>query len=425
MTTKKKYQWEIGSSLPVLEQHSAVKHRIIEGYVRNYVRTVMAPATIPRLQLTLIDGFSGGGCYDTETGDEIVDGSPLLMMRAIREARILLNVNRNKPREVTANYEFIDLEPKTIEYLKFWINGRNSEGIVDVEDVQRTNICCAKFLDELPRIKAAIKARRMGERAIFLLDQYNYDELPMQEMAGILKDIEKSEIILTFNVGSLLTFISDQEANRKPVAKIGLDRYIPWNQIAGLKAGNSSRWRQILQRYIAYGIRKEVGARFATLFFVKPKGSNTWDYWLIHLCNNYKAHEVMKDLHWEYATEFGHELEPGVFMQGYDANHDQDYTQQQPFDFGADSRDLCVDGIREHFGQQIFDLKKPIKLKELVEGCVSQSPGSTQHFLDATRILHCSKDIVVCDASGKVRRPSKHYSLDDFVEPSYRIRLFI
>lgn len=424
MAKKKKYLWEIGSPPPILEQHSAVKHRIIESYVRNYVRTVMAQATIPRLQLTLVDGFSGGGCYLAEDGSGFVDGSPLLMMRAVREARALLNIGRNTPREVRVNYELIDIEPKTIEYLNYWLKARNSDGALDQEDVRRIDIRCADFLKELPRIKAAIKARKMGERAIFLLDQYNYDELPMTEMAEILTGVEKSEIILTFNVGSLLTFIADQAANRKPMAKIGLERYIPWDQIGSLKASDSQGWRQVLQRHVAHGIKSEVGAKYATLFFVKPLGSNTWDYWLIHLCNNYKAHEVMKDLHWEHATEFGHELEPGVFMQGYDANRDYAYTQQNPFDFGPDSREQCVEGIREHLGRQIYTLNQPTTLRELIEGCVSRSPGSTQHFLEAARVLHVSKDVVICDASGKVRRPSRHYSFDDVVEHSRRIRLF-
>ncbi|MCL2160538.1 MAG: three-Cys-motif partner protein TcmP [Betaproteobacteria bacterium] len=424
MTKKKKYFWEIGSDPPVLEQHSAVKHRIIESYVRNYVQTVMAQATIPRLQLTLVDGFSGGGCYLAEDGSGFVDGSPLLMMRAVREVRAFLNLSRNKPREICVNYELIDIEPKTVEYLNYWFNARNNEGVLDQEDVKRTNVKCADFLKELPRIKAAIKARKMGERAIFLLDQYSYDDLPMKEIAEILTSIKKSEIILTFNVGSLMTFISDQAVNRKPMAKIGLESYIPWEQIGALKASDSQKWRQVLQRHVAHGIKSEVGAKYATLFFVKPLGSNTWDYWLIHLCNHYKAHEVMKDLHWEHATEFGHELEPGVFMQGYDANRDQEYTQQTPFDFGSDSKERCVEGIREYFGQQIYALNKPIPLRELIESCVSRSPGSIQHFLNAARILHVSQDIVICDACGNVRRPSKHYSLDDIVEHSRRIRLF-
>lgn len=422
---EKKYAWRLGSHPPVLEQHSVVKHRIIENYVRDYVLTVMSQVQIPKLQLTLVDGFAGGGCYSAEDGSGFVDGSPLLMMRAVREARARLNVGRNKLREVCVNYEFIDIEPDTVDYLKYWVNARADEQAIDLEDRNRAEIRQASFLAELPRITAAIKERRMGERAVFLLDQYNYDELPMVQMAGILRELKNSEIILTFNVGSLMTYISDHAANRKPMARIGLETYIPWSQIATLKVQESQRWRQVLQRHVAHGIKTETGARFATLFFVRPLGSNTWDYWLIHLSNHYKAHEVMKDLHWAHATEFGHELEPGVFMQGYDANQDGNYTQQNPFDFGPDARQRCVEGIREHFGQLIASLDKPVPLGNLIYDCASRSPGSTQHFIEAAGVLHHSHDIVICSADGRVRRPSKRYGLDDLVEHSRRVRLFM
>lgn len=43
----------------------------------------------------------------------------------------------------------------------------------------------------------------------------------------------------------------------------------------------------------------------------------------------------MKALHWEHATEFGHELEPGVFVLGYNANRDDEYTKQPTFEFAG------------------------------------------------------------------------------------------
>ena len=98
-------------------------------------------------------------------------------------------------------------------------------------------------------------------------------------------------------------------------------------------------------------------------------------------------------------------------MQGYDANRDHEYTQQMPFDFGRDSRERCVEGIRGYLAQQICALDWPVTLRELIKDCVSGSPGSTQHFLDGTQVLHAAKDIVVCDADGKVRRSAKHTGL--------------
>ena len=60
---------------------------------------------------------------------------------------------------------------------------------------------------------------------------------------------------------------------------------------------------------------------------------------------------------------------------------------------------------------------------DLVYQSASRSPGSTQHYLEALKVLHHSQDIVVCGADGRVRRPAKNYSLSDVIEHSRRIRL--
>lgn len=422
MKKRDKYAWRVGSPPPPIEQHSVVKHRIIESYVREYILTLMSQATIPKLQLTLIDGFSGGGAYLAEDGSGEIDGSPLLMMRAVREARARLNSGRDKPREVAVDYEFVDVEPDTVAYLSHRLQARADEGAIERADLARARVSRGDFLRELPRLTATVKQRKMGEHAIFVLDQYSYDKLPMRDIAGILGSLRGAEIILTFNVGSLITFLSDRAANRRPMENIGLAPYIPWEDLKALKL--TQQWRQVLQRHLAYGIRKEAGARFATLFFVRPHGANPWDYWLIHLSNRYKAHEVMKDLHWDNATAFGHELEPGVFVQGYDANRDQVYTGQDTFDFGESSREACVNGVHEHFGQVLFGHNGPVTLRSLIEGCAAQSPGSTQHFIQAAANLHRSRDVIISSADGRILRPSKTYKLDSIIEASRTLRLF-
>jgi three-Cys-motif partner protein len=409
-----KYLWRIGSPPPRLDQHSAVKHRIIESYVRDYISTLMAPAHIPRLQLTLVDGFSGGGAYLDEDGQGLVDGSPALMLRAVREARMSLNLGREKLRDLSVDFEFIDIIPDTTKHLEHWIRGRADEGLIDQTDLARTRVRCGKFLNELPRLIADVKRRKMGERAIFVLDQYAYDQLPMHDIATIMQSMKGSEVILNFNVGSLITFLSDRAANRLPMERVGLDQYIPWERLKYLKL--NSQWRQLLQRDIAYGIRQEAGAKFATIFFVRPSRANPWDYWLIHLSNHYKAHEVMKNLHWKNATYFGHELAPGIFTHGYIANDDAAYTQQGGFDFGAQAREECVDGIREHLGGLLFNDANPVCLGDVIQSLATRSPGSTEHFMAAAAQLHRSQDIVIADKNGRVLRPSKGYRMDSVIE---------
>ena len=280
------------------------------------------------------------------------------------------------------------------------------------------------FLKSLPSLIQKVQQRKMGEHALFVLDQYSYKDIPLPEIANILRTLKGAEILMTFNVDNLITYLSDRAANRKPLEKIGLNRYIPWAKLRSLKATQKQEWRRTLQRHLAHGIKYETGAQFMTLFFVRPHGLNSWGYWLIHLSNQYRAHEVMKTIHWKHATEFGHELEPGVFVLGYNANKDDTYTGQQTFEFGgAGSKAACINGVREYFGQTIFQLDKPTRIADLFQNCISNSTAAENHLMEAARQLHASKNIIIVSKDGTVRRTNKTYSLSDMVEPSKQIIL--
>lgn len=416
-----KYFWQIGSPPPLLDRHSQTKHLIVEEYVRRYVSTLMAPAHIPELRLSIIDGFCGGGCYRTEDGG-LADGSPILMMRAIREARMLLNQDRRIPRNINVEYFFVDILPDTTRYLQHSLDAKRDENAIDLVDYRQTEVVTNDFLQSLPYLVKRVQQRKMGEHALFVLDQYSYKNIPLPEIASILCSLKGAEVVMTFNVDNLTTYLSDRAANRKPLENIGLDKYIPWADLKLLKATQKQEWRQTLQRHLAHGIKCETGAKFMTLFFVKPHGLNSWGYWLIHLSNEYRAHAVMKSLHWEHATEFGHELEPGIFVLGYNANKDADYTRQQTFEFaGAASKDACINGVREHFGKTIFQLDKPTQLADLFQSCVTNSTAAENHLMEAARQLHASKDIIIVSKDGTVRRTNKTYSLNDVIEPSKQI----
>lgn len=418
-----KYLWQIGSPPPFLDRHSQIKHTIVEEYVRRYVLTLMAPAHIPELCLSIIDGFSGGGCYQTEEGG-LVDGSPILMMRAVREARMLLNQDRRIPRNINVEYSFVDKLPDTTKYLQHWLDAKYAENSIDLVDYQQTEVVTNTFLQTLPSLIQKVQRRKMGERSLFLLDQYSYKDIPLPEIATILRTLNGAEVVMTFNVDNLTTYLSDRAANRKPLENIGLDRYIHWPGLKLLKATQKQEWRQTLQRQIAHGIKCETGAKYMTLFFVKPHGLNSWGYWLIHLSNQYRAHAVMKALHWEHATEFGHELEPGIFVLGYNANKDADYTCQATFEFaGTEAKDACVNGVREHFGKTIFELDKPTRLADLFQSCVTNSTAAENHLMEATRQLHAAKNIVIVSKNNTLRRTNKIYSLSDVVEPTKQIFL--
>jgi len=420
-----KYYWKIGSPPPVLDQHSQVKHAIIEEYIRRYVLTLMANARIPELTLSIIDGFSGGGCYLTEEGG-LVDGSPLLIMRAVREARALLNIGRRQHRSVNVEYFFVDIMPDTTDYLKFLLRTRLDENLIELDDFDKTHVFTDDFFGVLPRIFKRIQQRKRGEHSLFVLDQYCYKDIPIQGIKTILGTLKSAEVVMTFNVDNLITYLSDSAANRKAIRNIGLDAYIPWDELRQIKATNKQNreWRKIIQRYVADGIQRETNAKYMTLFFVKPFGSNSWSYWLIHLTNNYRAHDVMKSVHWEHNTEFGHELAPGVFVLGYDANIDIDYTGQSTFVFSENkSTEDCINGVMDYFGKAIFQHNQPTKLADLFQANATNSPAAETHKVEAVRRLRSMKNVIITSEDGKNRGVNKSYKLTDIIKPSKQIIL--
>ena len=421
--SKDKYLWTVGSPAPLLDRHSQTKHLIIEEYVKKYVSILMAQPNIPELRLSIIDGFCGGGCYQTEDGS-ITDGTPVLMMKAIREARMLLNHERRMPRSIDAEFFFIDILADTTDYLKYILNAKLDENLIDLIDYKKTKIFNDSFLKSLPLIIESIKKRKRGERALFLLDQYSYKDIPLPDISNLLRTLKGAEVLMTFNVDNLTTYLSDRANNRKPLENIGLDTYIPWTDLLSLKATHKREWRQTLQQHLAHGIKCESGAKYMTLFFIKPHGLNSWGYWLIHLSNTYRAHAAMKSLHWEHATEFGHELSPGIFSLGYNANKDYGYTGQETFEFSADrSKDVCINQVQEYFGRSIYALQKPTSLFSIFEKNITNSTGAEPHLMEAVRRLHQSKEIIISSKDGAIRRNNKAYKLHDIIEPSKQIIL--
>lgn len=243
-------------------------------------------------------------------------------------------------------------------------------------------------------------------------------------MREYLRQLKSSEIILTFNVDNLVTYLSDRAANKKALENIQLDKYMPWEELSKIKIEHRQQWRQILQRHLAHGIRKESGAKFMTLFFVKPYGETSWGYWLVHLSNHYRAHDVMKTLHWEHATEFGHEIEPGIFVLGYNANKDDIYTRQNSFIFDNNLKIACINDMHEFFGRRLYKLNKPISIGELFQSCVSDSTAAETHLQVATKQIHASKNVIITSKNGGMRRPSKRYNLDDIIEASPQVGLY-
>lgn len=387
MTKQKggKYRWQVGTAPPPIDPHSLVKHQIVRSYLDRYIQVLMSNANIEKLTLSIVDGFAGGGEYSSEDGRAVHEGSPLIALNTVIERQAMLNLGRDKPRLVDAKYFFVEKERSNFEYLQALLGARLPAGRIghDVIPIQ------GAFQKHVDRIIAEIKQRAGGERAIFLLDQYSYGEVPTTLLHRIFSQLRGAEVILTFNVDSLLAFLSDTDRCRSNLREIGLERYVEWSRIETLKSAGATAWRSAIQRNLARGLVETSGAKHHTIFYITPLGSTRWTYWLVHLSNAFKARDVMMELHWQLANHFTHYLEPDLFTLGYHANSDCVATGQRAIEmeqvhqFDALAGQRCRTGLTEKLVPMIFDRDAPMRFGDLLESIGSSTPATASMIREA------------------------------------------
>lgn len=411
-----KYTWDWRAQIfPTIDPHSKVKHLIIQEYLQAYVQVLMRNALIPELRLSVVDGFCGGGQYNDVDGGAHF-GSPVITLNAVREAEAIINVKRTQSRTVRTQNFFVDVKQANIDCLRAVLTAQGLGHRID-RDVF---LQCSDFNDSLPLITKRIKDFGYGERAIFLLDQYAYGDVPFSSIKNIFNNIKNAEVLLTFNVDSLITYLSDRKSNRKAVANIGLEQHIPWSELAALKATQRHEWQYLIQRCLSKGILIASGAKFMTVFFITPLGSNPRTYWFIHLANQYRANDVMKSIHWRHGNHFSHMLSPSLFV-GYDANRDVRVTSQEElvlgethhFD-GVTNERICTE-LSELLPQQLY-AKREQTFESLMHSMANYTMADEEVVKRSLNVAVANRDLDVRDKNGvSKRRKGESIRLSDVI----------
>ena len=249
----KHYEWIPGDEPPVLGAHSVAKHEVLRAYLEKYVGIVAARRVQDQLKLTLVDGFCGGGCYRHWQTNERLPGSPLIMLDAMRAAEIQANVGRTKPLHLNVEFIFVDQAKSTIDFLNAEL--RNHEAASHYRAA--TNIVCDRFSSQLDKILAAISSRQRAGRAIFVLDQYGYTDVPMSDLRRIFQALPKAEVILTVAVDWLIDHWQDNA-----VRNLGLE--FPTNLLDTIKSNDPLDWRRAIQFELHQEFHAKSGAGYYT-----------------------------------------------------------------------------------------------------------------------------------------------------------------
>ena len=413
------HRWSLDEPLPYIRPHSLAKHRVLQKYLARYLDVLTGDVRIPALKLTLVDGFSGGGIYLDPRSREERYGSPFLMLKTMQEAAAIAETKRKNGFDLDVEYFFIEESKATFECLKVHLETSEFRGLVGTRIQLRNDT----FMNQFDKVIERVKVRGRGNRAIFVLDQFGYLDVPFHAIRRILSELENAEIILTFATDSLINYLNGHEISQRILEKLGLQ--IGSDAIRTAKQERD--WREAIQLMLHDQIFVQSRAKFYTPFFIRSKDANR-DYWLIHLSNHARARDVMVGLHWAENTSFAHYGGSGLVMLGYDPDQDLSLTGHRrlpEFCFDDRAHEATTSCLMDDLPGRIYPHKDGITFKALFSGHTNDAPATSDIFKEVIAKLAKEGILSVEDQSGTVKREAGVQKASDVIIPSRQKRLFV
>ena len=393
--SKNHYHWRLGKELPEIGQHSRAKHRILDRYIRRYIEVCTATPVQERLNLTIVDGYCGGGVY--QYLDEEVPGSPLVVLEAISEMESKLNKLRPKGFEIRTDFLFIDLHRHHTDFLRSEIEASPYKDRLD----KTIFIWTADFNERVDDAIASV--RRLSPtrgRSIWVLDQYGWSDVSFRSMRKILGQLEKAEIFLTFSVDSLINYMSEKRLKQHGYEEIELDPGFIRELLAD--KGEGAGWRTLIQNTLYSHLIDKTGAQFYSPFFIHSAEAHR-SYWFLHLSRHREARNVIGNIHWEENTISLHHGGPGLQALGFSRNTDpRQLTLPYSFDDHAMalSRKTLMDEVPRKIRSAI-DADLAPSLEVLFGNHCNETPVTREIFQSVLLDLRDEKEIIIEDANGK------------------------
>lgn len=370
---KKEYGWERGEA-PTIASHSLAKHRILSEYVQRYLHVLTAAHGMEVFRVAIVDGFAGGGEYVDQRSGLIVPGSPQILLDGVRAAEAAINVHRRKPLHIEAQYIFVEKKKSVANYLHDVLQKRG-DGPTSDGPVQ---LLRGEFHERLDAILQTIRSRGRAHRAIFVLDQYGYTDVPAALLKKIFDALPHAEIFLTLAVGWITAYLPNLRVAAK---KLGIsDEVVRALETSGEDAfdvRDASKRPNLLavQRLLHHAFTSDIGSKYYTPFFIVSRESNR-PYWFLHLANSVRANDVVKSLHWDVENHFEHFGSAGLLMLGYDPNSEGNPSQTSfAFDDGARLR--TRQALRRQLPERILSRHSDgITFGKLLESTCNETPAT-------------------------------------------------
>lgn len=404
--TRKHYDWRVGEPLPILGDHSVAKHEIFEQYLGIYIERLTRTFSQTMLNLTIVDGFCGGGLYRHQSGE--AEGSPLRLLRAVEEADKALNAARIKGFEVRADFVFVDENADHIAFLRDLLIKRGYGTRLGADIFLQ----CSTFEDACPGIIARIQAKGTAQRSLFFLDQYGWSDVRFVTIRSILGQIRNPEILLTFAVDALIDFLTEKRSESGALLGLDLQRE---DVRALLELKNGDGWRYLIQNGLYRHVQSRTGAPFYTPFFIHSVESHR-SYWLLHLSGHRQARDEMGKLHWRINNHFQHHGGAGFHALGFNPSKDlrQDVMQ---FMFDDDALARSEAAVLDQLPRMIHAANQGdqggLVVEQLFAGNCNDTPVTSEILSSQLRLLRDEGELMIVSGEGKEKPRAKTIAWDD------------
>lgn len=361
------YGWEPGNTPPTIEAHSLAKHEVLQRYLLQYLRVLTSNILMDGFSITLVDAFAGGGLYCRADNRDLHEGSPLIMLRTVDEARRLIQDGRRKPFVLDARFIFVEAKREVRAFLEDTLRARGFAP----EQNERVRVLEGTFEGRLDEILATLRTRgNRRRRSIFLLDQYGYVDASIPAIRKIFDSDHRAEVILTFAVDWMLDYMTESKGTRSMLRRLGVE--LDPAQLRAKLDSNPNQAHGQIQRNLLDAIVERSGAKYFTPFFIRsPKAHRS--YWLLHLSGHPAARDEMTQLHWACQNTFQHFGGAGLNMLGFDPRE-----ENQGFLFDKDAERRTLDAVAEDAVRCVYEQADGVVFSKLFEGVCNETPATKE-----------------------------------------------
>ena len=340
----------------------------------------------------------------------------MVILKAIFEAAVRLNEGRQKPLSIDAVYHFGDESREHVEFLR--------QTIVDSQfcDLLGKSIGLhhKRFTELLPLVIADIKRRQRQGRAIFVLDQFGYADVPMSSIRTIFDNLPKAEVILTFSIDALLNYLQGEGDPAPVVSQFGVNE--PFLRTWQEWKLSGQPGRAMAQRALMAQMHRYSGARFFTPFMMFSNTDHR-HMMIAHLSQSQAARDKMLSVHWVLKNTFKHISRGSLFELGFDARLT---TETSLFEFSDVDRGNMRRELEDELPKQIFELSGGglLALGDLLVLIGNKTAATNKDITHTLQRLSEAREIEVLRPQGGFARPGAVIRPDDQLRVARQLKLF-